>query len=283
MANEIRRRYNFQSGTIDDNPLSNSATTLTSTELAGLAAVDSTEHVALVLDPTGVGNGPEIVHVTAHTGSATTATIVRGREGTSGVQHASTITWVHVATASDFTLVGDDNDQPSTGGLPYEGQLYVDTTNNQLQVYSGSAWLPVGPYGTWTTFTPQLTQSANVTSSIAVGRYLVIGKMCMLHIRNVASASGSAGSAIQITNVPAAIAPLKTGAPNSTTDCSAVGSGYVLDSGTSFYAGVGYFHSSTAIRWYDASAAAGTEIGFNPSFALASGDAVGIDIWYEIA
>lgn len=148
MANEIRRRYNFLSGTIDDNPLSNSATTLNSTELASLAAVGSSEHVALILDPTGVGNGPEVVYVTAHTGSATSATIVRGREGTSGVQHASTITWIHAATAADYGTIGDDNDQPSTGGLPYEGQQYVDTTNNQLEIYDGSAWQRVAWYGT---------------------------------------------------------------------------------------------------------------------------------------
>lgn len=157
MANEIRRRYNFMSGIISDNPLSNSATTLNSTNLAGLPAVGSTEHVALVLDPTGVGNGPEIVWVTAHTGSATSATIVRAREGTSAVQHASTIAWVHVATTADFGTIGDDNDQPSSGGLPFEGEQYVDTTNDRVQHYSGSAWQRTAHYsstgrtgGTWT-------------------------------------------------------------------------------------------------------------------------------------
>lgn len=142
MANEIRKRANFLSGTIDDNPLSNSATTLNSTELAALPAVDSTEHMALVLDPTGAGNGPEIVWVTAHTGSATSATIVRGREGTSGVAHASTITWVHTATASDFTTTGTTANRPSGGGLPFRHQRYYDTTLGCEMVYDGSAWLP---------------------------------------------------------------------------------------------------------------------------------------------
>jgi hypothetical protein len=132
MANERRVRQGFLSGLIDDNPLSNSATTLNSTELAGLEAIDSTEHAVLVLDPTGAGNGPEVVYVTAHTGSATSATIARGREGTSGVQHASVITWVHVATVHDYNQTLTT--APSGTGLPYEGQLWTDVTNDRLMI-----------------------------------------------------------------------------------------------------------------------------------------------------
>lgn len=146
MANEIRRRYNFKSGTITDNPLTNSATTMNSTNLAGLPAIGSTEYAVLVLDPAGTGNGPEVVYVTAHTGSATSATIVRGREGTTAVQHNSNVTWIHVATAADYPVVGGSSDQPSGTGLPYEGQLYVDTTNDRSTIYSGSAWIRQGWY-----------------------------------------------------------------------------------------------------------------------------------------
>jgi hypothetical protein len=145
MANELRVRQNFQSGTIDDNPLTSGATTLTSTELAGLAAVDSTEHMALVLDPTGALNGPEIVWVTAHTGSATTATIVRGREGTTGVQHSSVITWVHVATNADYEQIGPTADRPSGTGLPFKWQRYFDTDLGSPMIYNGSAWVQLNP------------------------------------------------------------------------------------------------------------------------------------------
>lgn len=146
MANEIRRRYNFLSGRITDNPLTNTATTINSTELAGLPAIASTEYAVLVLDPTGVGNGPEVVYVTAHTGSATSATIVRGREGTSGVQHASTIYWVHVATNADFGTVGASGEELTGNGLPFEGQEFVDTTTDRVEMYSGSAWQRLGHY-----------------------------------------------------------------------------------------------------------------------------------------
>lgn len=140
MANERRVRQGFLSGLIDDNPLSNSATTLNSTELAGLEAIDSTEHAVIVLDPTGAGNGPEVAYVTAHTGSATSATIVRGREGTTGVQHASTITWVHVPTVHDYIQTLNNADKPSTGGVPYEGQSVAVVDKDRFETYSGSAW-----------------------------------------------------------------------------------------------------------------------------------------------
>ncbi len=137
MANEIRRRYNFQSGTITDNPLTNSATTMNSTNLAGLPAVGSTEYAVLVLDPAGAGNGPEVVYVTAHTGSATSATIVRGREGTTAVQHNSNVTWIHVATAADYPLVAaSSSDRPSGTGLPYEGQLIYQQDTKELLAYT---------------------------------------------------------------------------------------------------------------------------------------------------
>ena len=133
-------RQGFLSGTIDDNPLSNSATTLNSTELAGLEAIDSTEHAVLVLDPTGAGNGPEVVYVTAHTGSATSATVVRGREGTSGVQHSSVMTWVHVPTIHDYIQTLTSSSRPSTGGIPYQGQPIYETDTNRDVRYNGSAW-----------------------------------------------------------------------------------------------------------------------------------------------
>lgn len=145
MANELRVRQNFISGTIDDNPLSAGATTLNATELAGLQAIDSTQHAALVLDPTGAGNGPEIVWVTAHTGSATSATIVRGREGTTGVSHTSTMTFVHVATRADYEMMGPTADRPSGTGLPYKYQRYFDTTLGAPLIYNGTNWIQTTP------------------------------------------------------------------------------------------------------------------------------------------
>ena len=97
-----RIRTGFISGTIDDNPLVIGATTLTSTELANLPAIASPDVAVLILDPAGSAGAPEIVWVTAHTGSATTATISRGKEGSSARKHALNIPWICGPTTWDY-------------------------------------------------------------------------------------------------------------------------------------------------------------------------------------
>lgn len=103
---------NLKSGDVDDNPLTAGATTLTSAELASLPLVTGGDTLELVLDPLGAGNGPEIVTVTAHSTSATTATITRGQHGTTAVQHALTTAWVAGLVAADLerldTIEADD-------------------------------------------------------------------------------------------------------------------------------------------------------------------------------
>lgn len=232
MANEIRVRSNFKSGIIDDNPLSNSATTLTSTELAGIPAIGATEHMALVLDPTGVGNGPEIVWITAHTGSATTATIVRGREGTTGVSHASTIAWAHVATAADFTQTGTTANRPSGGGLPFRHQRYYDTDLGREIIYSGSAWEPVAPHcqqtrtaitadRTWNSATPAAipTDACSVTITKAGTASLLLVEITIPRI--VASGGACSVSAYarinSVNNEVIDFAPLNTSAGQTVT------------------------------------------------------------------
>lgn len=106
MANELRVRTNFAGGLVEDNPLSSSATTLTSAGLASVPAVGSTQHVVLIIDPDAVGGNPEIVYVTAHTALATTATIVRAQEGTAARQHLRDTPWLHGPTTKDFDASG---------------------------------------------------------------------------------------------------------------------------------------------------------------------------------
>lgn len=105
MANEIRVRSNFQSGTITDNPLTNAATTINSAAFASLPAIGATQHLMIILDPTGSAGAPEIVMVIAHTASATSVTVARGQEGSSARQHASGTTWRHGALVSDYDSV----------------------------------------------------------------------------------------------------------------------------------------------------------------------------------
>jgi len=102
VANDIRVRQGFLGGTITDNPLTSGATTFNSAALASLVAIGTTEHAAITLDPDGVGGAPEVVIVTAHTASATSATVLRGQEGTTARAHSLSTAWVHSPTVRDF-------------------------------------------------------------------------------------------------------------------------------------------------------------------------------------
>lgn len=101
-----RIRTDFVAGALDA-ALAAGATSMSSPALADLAAVASPDVAAISLytaDSNGRITKKEIVHVTAHTAAATTATIVRGREGTSDQAWSSSDKWEHGATKEDFGL-----------------------------------------------------------------------------------------------------------------------------------------------------------------------------------
>lgn len=103
MANELRRYYNAIGGLVEDNPLAAAATTLTSSGLAALAAVGSTEHVVVVFDPDGLTGAPFGRRVTAHTAGATTATIEAAAIWGTARQIDRDTPWVHTMLAEDAT------------------------------------------------------------------------------------------------------------------------------------------------------------------------------------
>ncbi len=100
MATTYPKWQNFLGGTLDS-AHTNVTTTLTSAALAAMVAVVADDYMKVVLDPDGLDGEPEIVYVSAHTASATTATIVRGQEGTTGRAHRQDVPWVHAVTADD--------------------------------------------------------------------------------------------------------------------------------------------------------------------------------------
>ena len=97
-----RLRSNNVFGTTTDTPLTAGATTLNSAGLANLIAVTGSDTAVITLDPNRVNGAPEIVTVTAHTGSATSATITRAAEGTSAREHPAGTFWVHTPTTTDW-------------------------------------------------------------------------------------------------------------------------------------------------------------------------------------
>lgn len=93
-----RAHYNNQGG-ITGASLTSGGTTLTFGTAPGFPTIASPAYVAVTLDPGTASE--EIVHITAYTAGATTATIVRNQEGSAGVSHTNGATWVHGPTALD--------------------------------------------------------------------------------------------------------------------------------------------------------------------------------------
>lgn len=120
-----RLRSNNVFGTTTDNPLTNVATSFNSAGLANLVAVTGSDTAVIILDPNRVNGAPEIVYVTAHTGSATVATISRGQEGTAARQHPSGTFWVHGATAAELGIgtAGYAQVTANQGGITTEVDL----------------------------------------------------------------------------------------------------------------------------------------------------------------
>lgn len=233
-------------GTITDNPLTNVATTMNSAGLANLAAVSSAE-AFVVLDPNRVSGAPEIVVVTAHTGSATSATIVRGQFGTTARQHASGTGWVHAPIASNATT-------------------YVTAADDQGDFV---------PMNAWETYVPTLTQSGSVTKTDTYAKFVRLGRTIIGEVSLAVTGTGTAANAVIVT------LPVTAAAAN-----LVVGSGWIYDASTNtIWPGVAEDETTTTFRLRSASGAAGAGwLGVQDfTAALASTDLVRAHFMYEAA
>jgi hypothetical protein len=97
-----RLRYDSFFGTITNNPLTIGGVTLTSAELATFPVVTAPGYTVVILDPEKDAGEPEIVWITAHSSNSTSATILRGQEGSMARQHLQDTIWSHGPTAQDF-------------------------------------------------------------------------------------------------------------------------------------------------------------------------------------
>lgn len=116
-----RLRSNFEVGTVTNNPLTSAGATLNSAELASVPLVSSPDIMAITIDPDGAGGQPEIVHITDHVASATSATITRGQEGTIAREHAAGTNWVNALTAEDIDDLYAQVDNVVENYLPLAG------------------------------------------------------------------------------------------------------------------------------------------------------------------
>lgn len=123
----------FISGTTDA-ALTEISDTLSGAFLSDIPVVSAPQIMALTLDPEKRGGDPEIVHVTDHSEGATTATILRGREGSQPRAHLSGIKVVASATASGLADL-------SQFWAPING--FVEDTGAEILGSSFSTYLQV--------------------------------------------------------------------------------------------------------------------------------------------
>ncbi|KKL66652.1 hypothetical protein LCGC14_2142830 [marine sediment metagenome] len=108
MATTNRLFQDFISFTVDTDPGSGGLS-LSGPGLADLLVVADPDFIALTLDPEEVNGDSEIIWVSVHSSAATTATIVREQEGTTGRAHPiGTVVVAGVTAVGIGTLPGFD-------------------------------------------------------------------------------------------------------------------------------------------------------------------------------
>jgi hypothetical protein len=97
-----RLRFNNLSSFGTTNPItlsSGSTATATWSSTPGFPTIAAPDFAVIVVEPDTANE--EILYLTAFTSGATTGTVLRAQEGTTGITHTATA-WVHGPTALDF-------------------------------------------------------------------------------------------------------------------------------------------------------------------------------------
>lgn len=134
-----------------------------------------------------------------------------------------------------------------------------------------------GAGGTWTDWTPTMTQSGAVTLTVNYARYLKVGTQVIVWVKVSPTSSGTTNNPIIIASVPAAIAPTQQG-----TGTHVVGTFNFLDaSPAGYYGGAVFARSASTLGFIWSAGSGGNEIGQGPNIAVASGDALGFIAQWE--
>lgn len=153
---------------------------------------------------------------------------------------------------------------------PFVGQrAFISGTLVNTQ-YNGTAWVEVGPIGSWTSYTPTLTQSGAVAKTVGYARYVQMGKIVSVQVILNITGTGTASNAVEV------------GLPVTASSTSFIGSAYLLDANVNNYVGICQLATTTTVTLY-ASASGNTPMGITPNFAFANGDQVRVSITYEAA
>lgn len=143
-----RLLYNGVSSTLGGSGLTNSATSvtfaaaLTHSGGTNVPTITGTDYIPLVILDSA-SHLSEVVWLTAYTAGATTGTIVRGKEGTTGVAHSVGDKVVNSALVADLSMgsrFDNPNDASWGADLGYDLEAETDTTS----LPTGWAWLNQG-------------------------------------------------------------------------------------------------------------------------------------------
>ena len=110
-------------------------------------------------------------------------------------------------TAAGGTTVCTSTTRPAS---PFEGMCIFETDTDQKLTYNGSAWITTDQLGTWTTWTPTVTQSATVSKTMNYGRYIKLGRLVIASFDFTPTSGGTAGQPIILT-YPGSFTPANTG------------------------------------------------------------------------
>lgn len=181
--------------------------------------------------------------------------------------------WPAVTTG---TIICTSSTRPAS---PFEGQKIYETDTDRELTYDSSAWVQTNSLGGWSTWTPQLYQNGNLTSTINHARYTRIGDTAIVQGKVSATQAGTAGQQIEIRNLPYAL--------EAAGDYTVTGNGVYWDGSLRWLLHTESLPTATATAFgYDSApfaAYGGGRFGSSPSKAVASGHFVSFALTYEIA
>ena len=220
--------------------------------------------------------------------------VASGGETTISGADANGATLAYTAGMEQVVLNGAvlvrGHDYTATNGTSITGLSPALVANDVLEVFSFMAFNVANTYtqsqvdgfvtslgGTttaWTTFTPVIKQGATtLTATIAYARYKQIGKTVFLQVNATINSTGATNGVISI-EFPSGLAPV-----NSTNEPT-LGTMYIRDTGTAYYAGIITSNGSAFIGRAHNTA---DSIGSQPAFTLVNNDTLAIQVTYEVA
>jgi len=167
-----------------------------------------------------------------------------------------------------------------SGATRWTGRVIWNTTTTQLEVWNGSAWLPV-PAGANLTYTPQIDQGVtNISKTVNQAAYTVHGNTVSYWLNLTMTAGGTASNLLTIT------LPITSGVMGTN---AVIGQGYIFPSGGNGHYFTAEYNGSGKLDLHTILAAnsgfvtnAGVGFGLAPITAIASGDRIVVSGQYLI-